>query len=138
MTVQISEFMQMLTFNKQERANQLSRDTNGIIGLALSQGGDVLIIDVSGTKHNAEIASRQVAYGEMLPTTSRIILRDHIECKAATAYEASLKHALVVGIIANEQGEPVLTFEANKRREGWQVSCKKYTYMVDKVIDARV
>lgn len=138
MTVQTSEFMQMLTFNKQERANQLCRDTNGIIGLALAQDGDTLIIDVSGTKHNAEIASRQVAHGAILPTTSRIILRDHVECKSAAAFEASLKHALVVGIIANEQGEPVLTFEATKRREGWQVSCKKYTYMVDKTIDTPV
>lgn len=131
MTVQSKEFMQLITFNKQERAAALSRDTGGIISVYLEPEGDTLKFDVTGTGCSVEIASRQVAAGKTLPETSRIILRDHAECKNYTKYSGDLKHALIVGIVSDNNGSPVLTFEANKLKIGWQITCKKYRFTLD-------
>ena len=130
MTTQANEFMHLITFNKLERAQALHLDTLGLIMLDFMHG-DALIIDVTDTRLNVEIASRQVVGDALKIETSRIILRDHNEGKRRTTYEGSLKQALLVGIVTNSKGEPVLTFEARKTGAGWQVFGKKFKYVVD-------
>ena len=130
MTTQANEFMHLITFNKLERAQALRLDTLGLIMLDFMHG-DALIIDVTDTRLNVEIASRQVVGDTLKIETSRIILRDHNEGKRRTVYEGSLKQALLVGIVTNSKGEPILTFEARKTGAGWQVFGKKFKYIVD-------
>lgn len=130
MTTQANEFMHLITFNKLERAQALRLDALGLIMLDFMHG-DSLIIDVTDTRLNVEIASRQVVGDALKIETSRIILRDHNEGKRRTVYEGSLKQALLVGIVTNSKGEPVLTFEARKTGAGWQVFGKKFKYVVD-------
>jgi hypothetical protein len=129
-----SEFMQLLTFNKQERGAMLSRDTSGMITLYLTADSDDLKFDVTGTGCTMEIASRQVDKGRTLPETSRVLLRDHAECKNWIKYSSALEQVLIVGIVTDKTGAPVLTFEAQKTKSGWNVFGKKYTYMVDKPV----
>lgn len=136
MTVHANEFMHLITFNKAERAQKLGLDTEGIVKMEFDERGDSLVFDVTGKAFNLEIASRQVVDGSrgIQVETSRFILRNHAEGLRRCTYEGTLKQALIVGIVANSRGEPVMTFEARKTLTGWQVFGKKYKYVVDTVL----
>ena len=132
MQVTKSEFQHFIIFDKTVRAQQLCRDTDGVIDVNPTDNGDRLTFDVGDTGYTLELASRQVAEFGIMPDTSRVLLRDHAECKRAFHYEGNLKHALIVGIVTNTNGTPVFTFEITKTSQGWLVSGKKFKYNIDK------
>lgn len=129
--IHTTEFMYLVTFNKAERAQELCRTTNGLIDINSDKDGDSLSFDTGDTGYSVDIASRQVEKGHVLPSTSRYILRDHAECRRTAKYDGSLEQAFIVGMITDQNGAPVMTFEAHKLKAGWHVSGKKFKYHVD-------
>lgn len=121
-------FMFMLTFNLAERAQAMYECTDGVLGLRIENGNaSSLVISVDGTDKNAKLVSRQIESDGKASTSDRL-LRDSNEFWTKTEYKYDLKQAVIVGIVCDTEGRPVMSFEARKLMQGWHVEGKKYKF----------